>query len=137
MTDQTSAIAVELAQDKEETKDRLARHGIPVPKGKLVHTLKEANKAAREIGTPVAVKPLTGRQGVAVSLEVSTPEEMKVAFKAAQEFSSAVLVEEMFAGRNYRVVIVDGRMVAASERLLPHVIGDGVSSIRRFDRKGK
>jgi cyanophycin synthetase len=130
ITDQSSAIAVELAQDKEETKDRLALHGIPVPNGKLVRSLKEANQAAREIGTPVAVKPLTGRQGVAVSLEVSTPEEMKIAFKAAQQFSSAVLVEEMFAGRNYRVVIVGGRIVAASERLLPHVIGDGVSSIR-------
>ena len=41
-----------------------------------------------------------------------------------------MLVEEMFCGRNYRVTIVGGRMVAASERLLPHVIGDGVNSIR-------
>jgi cyanophycin synthetase len=135
MTDQTSSIAVELAQDKEDTKARLRFHGIPVPTGKIVYTLKEANKAAAEIGTPVAVKPLTGRQGMAVSLEVSTPEEMKVAFKAAQEFSEAVLVEEMFSGRNYRVVVVGGRMVAASERLLPHVIGDGGNSIRHLIEK--
>ena len=130
ITGQTSAIAVELAQDKEETKDRLERNGIPVPKGKVVYTLKEATKAADEIGRPVVVKPVNGRQGYAVSLEVSTAEEMKVAFQAAKKFSSAVLIEEMLAGRNYRVVIVGGKMVAASERLLPHVIGDGVSSIR-------
>jgi len=130
MTGHTSAIAVELAQDKEETKDRLHRNGIPVPRGKVVSTLKEATKAADEIGRPVVVKPVDGRQGYAVSLEVSTPEEMKVAFQEAKEFSSAVMIEEMFEGRNYRVVIVGGRMVAASERLLPHVIGDGVSTIR-------
>ena len=135
MTAKTSSIAVELAQDKEDTKDRLRFHGIPVPTGKIVYTLKEANKAAAEIGTPVAVKPLTGRQGMAVSLEVSTPEEMKVAFKAAQEFSESVLVEEMFSGLNYRVVVVGGRMVAASERLLPHVIGDGGNSIRHLIEK--
>jgi len=130
MTSQTSAIAVELAQDKDETKDRLERNGIPVPKGKVVYTLKEATKAADEIGRPVVVKPVNGRQGYAVSLEVETAEEMKVAFQAAKEFSSAILIEEMLAGRNYRVVIVGGRMVAASERLLPHVVGDGVSAIR-------
>ena len=130
MTDQTNVIAVELAQDKEETKDRLERHGIPVPRGKVVYTLKQANKAADALGRPVVVKPVNGRKGLAVSLEVSTLEEMKVAFEAAKEFSSAILIEEMFDGRNYRVVIVGGRMVAASERLLPHVIGDGVSTIR-------
>src|ERR1041385_8769615 len=130
MTSQTSAIAVELAQDKDETKDRLERNGIPVPKGKVVYTLKEATKAADELGRPVVVKPVNGRKGLGVSLEVETPEERKLAFQRAKEFSSAILVEEMLAGRNYRVVIVGSRMVAASERLLPHVIGDGVSTIR-------
>jgi cyanophycin synthetase len=132
MTDQTSAIGVELAQDKEETKDRLRRNGITVPNGQVVYTLKEANKAADALGKPVVVKPVSGRQGYGVSLEVSNREEMKVAFEAARQFSPAVLIEEMFAGRNYRVVIVGGRMVAASERLLPHVIGDGVKSIREL-----
>jgi cyanophycin synthetase len=132
MTDQTSAIAVELAQDKEETNDRLRRNGIPVPEGKVVYSVKELMRAAEKLGTPVAVKPVSGQQGRGVSLEVSTPEEMKIAFKEAQKISSAVLVEEMFSGKNYRVVIVGGRMVAASERLLPHVIGDGASSISQL-----
>ncbi len=130
MTDQTSAIAVELAQDKEETKERLERSGIPVPRGKVVYTIKQASRVADELGRPVVVKPVNGRQGNAVSLEVATADEMRVAFEAAKKFSSAVLIEEMFEGRNYRVVVVGGRMVAASERLLPHVIGDGVNSIR-------
>ena len=132
MTDQTNAIAVELAQDKEETNDRLRRHGIPVPRNKVVRSLRQATQAANEIGRPVAVKPLDGHQGHGVSLDVSTPEELKVAFREVKKFSSAVLVEEMFSGRNYRVVIVGGRMVAASERFLPHVIGDGVNSIREL-----
>ena len=99
MTGQTSAIAVELAQDKDETKERLRRHGIPVPKGKVVYSLEEATQAADEIGRPVVVKPLYGNQGRAVSLEVSTADEMKTAFEMARECSSAVLVEEMLAGR--------------------------------------
>lgn len=132
MTDHTNAIAVELAQDKDETKERLQRNGIPVPIGKLVRSLEEANEAAEALTKPIAVKPLTGHQGYGVSLEVSTPEEMRVAFETAREFSPTVLVEEMFPGRNYRVVVIGGKMVAASERLPPAVTGDGVSSIRRL-----
>ena len=129
MTDKTNAIAVELAQDKEETKERLDLHGIPVPKGKVVYSFKEALKAADEIGRPVVVKPVSGHQGQGVTLEVSTREEMKTAFDAAREYSPAVVIEETFEGLNYRVMIVGGRMVAASERVLPHVIGDGVNTI--------
>jgi cyanophycin synthetase len=132
MTDNTNAIAVELAQDKDETKERLQRNGIPVPIGKLVRSLEEANEAAETLTKPIAVKPLTGHQGYGVSLEVSTPEEMKIAFETAREFSPTILVEEMFPGRNYRVVVIGGKMVAVSERLPPAVAGDGVSSIRRL-----
>lgn len=132
MTDNTNVVAVELAQDKDETKERLRRHGIPVPAGVVVRSLDEANRAAETLKKPVVVKPLTGRQGHGVSLEVSTDEEMRVAFEAAREFSSAVLVEEMFPGRNYRVVVIAGKMVAASERLPSTVIGDGINSIRKL-----
>lgn len=132
MTDNTNAIAVELAQDKDETKERLERNGIPVPKGIVVRSLEEANKAAETLKKPVVVKPLNGHQGIGVSLEVETSEEMKVAFEAAREFSSTVLVEEMFPGRNYRVVVIAGKMVAASERLPSTVIGDGVNTLREL-----
>ena len=132
MTDNTKAIAVELAQDKDETNERLRRHGIPVPNGIVVRSLEEANKAVETLTKPVVVKPLTGHQGHGVSLEVSTDEEMKVAFEAAREFSSTLLVEEMFPGRNYRVVMIAGKMVAASERLPSTVVGDGVNPIRKL-----
>ena len=130
MTDRTNAIAVELAQDKEETKTRLALHGIPVPQGRVVYSLKDALRAADELGPPVVVKPINGHQGQAVTLEVTTRQEMKIAFGVARKISRAVLIEETLAGRNYRVVVVGGRMVAASERVLPYVIGDGANSIR-------
>lgn len=132
MTDNTNAIAVELAQDKDDTKARLQRNGIPVPTGKVVHSLDEANEALETLEKPVVVKPLDGHQGVGVSLEVATAEDMKIAFETAREFSSAILVEEMFPGRNFRVVVIGGKMVAASERLPSTVIGDGVNTIKEL-----
>lgn len=125
VSDKTSSIAAEMASDKDETKRRLAKFSIPVPEGEVVRSEEEAVKAFREIGSPVVVKPLNGRQGKGVSLNLKTEEEVVQAFRAAREYASRVLVEELFEGKNYRVLIVGGKMIAASERVPCSVIGDG------------
>jgi cyanophycin synthetase len=129
MCDQTSAVAVETAGDKEFTKVLLRQVSIPVPRGKVVRTEEDAVDALDHIGVPVVVKPLDGRQGMGVSLNISTPEQMKQAFAVSREYSEKVLIEELFVGENYRVLVVGGRMVAASERTPAHVVGDGNRTI--------
>src|SRR3712207_5696746 len=125
MTDGTSAIGVEIAGDKDLTKARLAKASIPVPSGEVVGTEEAAVAALERVGSPAVVKPLDGRQGKGVSLNLSTPEEVASAFRIAQEFSRDVLVEEMFEGRNYRVLVVGYKVAAASERIPCNVVGDG------------
>jgi cyanophycin synthetase len=129
MGEKTSAIAVEAAGDKEFTKLLLRQVSIPVPRGEVVKTEEDAIDALDHIGVPVVVKPLDGRQGLGVSLYISTPEQMKQAFAVAREYSEKVLVEELFVGNNYRVLVVDHRMIAASERMPAHVVGDGQHTI--------
>jgi cyanophycin synthetase len=129
MTSRTSAIAVEIAQDKELTKALLSAASIPVPAGKVVRTEGEARAALGEILTPVVVKPLDGRQGQGVSLNLSTQEQVVEAFQIARRYSSCVIVEELFEGQNYRVLVVGGKAVAASCRRAPQVVGDGARTI--------
>jgi cyanophycin synthetase len=129
LTGETSSIAVDIAGDKDSTKQRLDKFSIPVPDGKIVRSEAEAVKVLRSIGAPVVVKPLDGRQGKGVSLNLFTPEEVIDAFHIAREYSSKVLVEELFEGKNYRVLVVGGKMAAASERLPCHITGDGRHTI--------
>ncbi|HEY8562469.1 MAG TPA: cyanophycin synthetase [Pyrinomonadaceae bacterium] len=129
VTDRTSALGADLAGDKDETKKRLDKFSIPVPEGEIVRTEEEAVAALEAVGAPVVVKPLDGRQGKGVSLNLSSPEEVAAAFRHAREYSRKVLVEELFGGKNYRVLVVDGVMVAASERLPCYVTGDGKHTI--------
>jgi cyanophycin synthetase len=125
MTEQTSAIAMEVASDKDMTKALLARASIPVPTGRVVRTAEEALAAFEALGAPVVVKPLDGRQGKGVSLNLFDPEEVARAFEIAHEFSRSILIEEQFDGGNFRVLVVGGKMIAASERLPCEVVGDG------------
>jgi cyanophycin synthetase len=127
-TDRTSTVSVEIACDKDLTKQILEAASIPVPRGRIVHTEDEAASALADLGGRVVVKPLDGRQGLGVSLDLSNEEEVRRAFRIARDYSASVLVEELLTGRNYRALVVGGRLVAASERLPCHVVGDGVST---------
>ena len=129
VTDRTSSLGADLAGDKDETKKRLHKFSIPVPEGEVVRSAEEAIAAFRALGGKVVVKPLDGRQGQGVSLGLASEEEVARAFEHAAEFSRAVLVEELFEGKNYRVLVIDGRMAAASERLPCYVTGDGRHSV--------
>jgi cyanophycin synthetase len=129
LTERTSAIAVDRAQDKEDTKRALRAAGLPVPEGWLVRTLDEALALLGGAERPLVVKPPNGRQGQGVSMDVSTPAEMTRAFQLAGGPEQPVLVETQVPGRCYRLMVVGGRMVAAAERMPPIVDGDGHHSV--------
>jgi len=130
-TDRTGAIAEGIAQDKELTRALLAPIGVPVPKGRSVSSADDAWVAAEEIGVPVVVKPQHGNQGRGVATDLSTREQVVAAHAAASAESSdgSVLVEKFAPGDDYRVLVVGGKVVAASRREPAHVIGDGKSSV--------
>jgi cyanophycin synthetase len=125
----TRAIAVDIACDKALTKKFLREAHIPVPSGTVVRTIHEALQVLKEYEGPLVVKPLDGRQGKGVSLQIRTPEELIKAFTAASDYSTAIVMEEMFQGHDYRVLVINGKMVTASQRLPPRVFGDGVHTV--------
>lgn len=132
MTDRTSATGVELVQDKEYTKVMLSRAGIPVPEGRVVKSAAEAVAAMHDLGPPVVVKPLTGRQGNGITIGVETDAEMQQAYNEAASFSPSVLVELLLTGGNYRLLVVNNKMIAASERRPCTVTGDGKKTIKEL-----
>jgi cyanophycin synthetase len=132
IADSTRLIGVDIAGNKDLTKRFLERAGIPVPRGVVVRTPEEAIAALEDIGGPVAVKPLDGNQGKGVSLNVSTQKQILEAFEIASAFSADVIVEQMLRGRDYRVVVVNWKVVAAAERMPPHVWGDGRHTIQQL-----
>jgi cyanophycin synthetase len=128
----TSSVAVEIASDKELTRQILAGAFVPTPAGGVAYTEEDAVRLFKEIGGRVAVKPLNGNQGRGVSLEVCDERQVITAFRQACTVSRAAVVEQMLQGRDYRVLVVGGRFVAASERVPAGVTGDGVSTIEQL-----
>jgi cyanophycin synthetase len=129
MTERTSAVAVDIASDKDLTRNLLAEAGIATPRGMLATTLDEAVEALDEIGPPLAVKPYNACQGKGVSLNLTTPAQIEHAFRIAKQYAEKVVVEQQLVGRDYRALVINGKMAAASERIPAHVTGDGKRAI--------
>lgn len=129
ITSATSNMAVETASDKELTKKLLREVGIPVPAGDAVRTVEGALEVTKEIGFPVTVKPLDCNHGRGVSTYLQTPEMVAGAFERAKELSKYVIVERHYTGRDYRVLVVHGEVIAVAERVPAHVVGNGKDNI--------
>ncbi|WP_395667492.1 cyanophycin synthetase [Rhodoferax sp.] len=135
-TDQTSAIAEEIACDKDLTKTLLEACGVPVPRGALVRSAEAAWEAAQSIGTPVVVKPLDGNHGRGVSLDLRTESEVHAAYDLAlhQGDASSVIVEKHIHGNEHRLLVVDSKVIAAAAGDALWIEGDGVSDIDQLAR---
>ncbi len=131
MTSQTSSVAVDIASNKELTLTLLASAGLPVPRSESVRTVEDAVRLANRIGYPVVLKPLDGNHGRGVMLDLRSDDDVRSAFPVAKEESRGglVLVETFVHGRDYRCLVIDGRIAAIAERVPAHVVGDGRSSI--------
>ena len=132
MSDRTSIIAVEMAQDKDLTRRVLRNIGLRVPEGAVVRSVEAAVETAHGIGYPVILKPLSANQGRGISPALHGEDDVRWAWDAAREFHPDLVVERYVEGRDHRVTVVNGRVVAVAERLPAHVIGDGTLSVREL-----
>ncbi|MFL6065302.1 MAG: cyanophycin synthetase, partial [Friedmanniella sp.] len=131
MTSITSSIAVDIASNKELTLTLLGAAGLPVPRSESVRTVEEAVRLARRTGFPVVLKPLDGNHGRGVMLDLQSEDDVRRAFPVAQEESRGgwVIVESFITGRDYRCLVIGGRITAIAERVPAHVVGDGRSTV--------
>ncbi len=132
ITSQTHHIAVEIASDKEETNRILGDLGLPVPHQRVVYGEEEAAKEATKLGFPVVVKPYNGNHGRGVALNLMDAAHVREAFHKAREHSRAVVVEQFVTGRDYRMLVVNGNLVAVAERVPGHVMGDGTHTVEEL-----
>lgn len=90
--------------------------------------LGEACKYAKKLGYPVIVKPNDLSQGIGVC-KVYNEKELRAAASNIPARSRAFLVQRVVEGNDYRIVVLDGEIISAYQRLPLCVTGDGKSSI--------
>jgi cyanophycin synthetase len=131
-TSNTSLLGTELACDKESTITILRESNLPVPKGKVIYRFRQLENAIDNIGGfPIVIKPLDGNHGRGITLNINSWRDAENAYDLAKSESKSggVLVEKYYQGRDFRVLVVNGKVIAVAERVPAHVIGNGKSTI--------
>jgi len=110
----------------------LEKAEIPVPKGEIVRTEAGLKDAISYVGYPLVIKPINGNHGRGITANLNNWEETLEAFKAAKEVSKSVIVERYIAGDDYRLLVIDYKLVAAAKRTPAGVTGNGKSTIQEL-----
>ncbi|RZK73650.1 MAG: cyanophycin synthetase, partial [Pedobacter sp.] len=132
MTERTNSIAVDIAGNKDETKRLLQDAAIPVAKGVTISNIEELADAIRKVGYPLVFKPLDGNHGKGASINVKTDDAAKAAFEYAKTYSRRVIIEKFITGYDFRILVIDYKMVAAALRVPAHVTGNNVNTIQEL-----
>lgn len=135
ITGNTSSIAVDIACNKELTKRMLHDAAIPVPMGDLIVDEEELQSVIKKIGYPIVIKPLDGNHGKGSSINVNDWVSSVAGLEYAQKYSKKVIVEKYITGYDFRVLVINNKMVAAARRVPAHVVGDGESNLEQLIEK--
>ncbi|MFZ1306131.1 MAG: cyanophycin synthetase, partial [Ferruginibacter sp.] len=126
----TGNIAVDIACDKEETKNLLGAAEIPVPKGDVVRTEEGLQDAIDRIGYPCVIKPIDGNHGKGNTTNITDWEMALKAFAAAKLYGRSVIVEKYITGFDFRILVINYKFICAALRTPASVVGDGKNTIQ-------
>lgn len=132
ITQNTSNIAVDIACNKEQTKKMLDDAAIPVAKGGICYDEEDLENVIKKIGYPIVLKPLDGNHGKGASINVKNWEDALAGLHFAKKYSRKVIVEKFITGYDFRVLVINNKVVAAAQRVPAHVKGDGILNVQQL-----
>ena len=132
ITCKTSSIAVDIACNKEQTKKMLAAASIPVAGGGICVDEEDLTAVISNIGYPIVLKPLDGNHGKGASINVTNWEDAVAGLAFAKKYSNRIIVEKFITGFDFRVLVIDNKLVAAAKRVPANVIGNGKDTIQQL-----
>lgn len=123
-------VSLRLALNKPTTQARLAASQVPTPE-QLVCEQHEFDRARRFLETngDCTVKPAGAGRGSGVTCGVKTPRDLALAFAFALRWGTLVVIERHISGSEYRMLVLDGKVVSVVRRGPPSVLGDGASTV--------
>jgi len=139
-----SQVAVRIAKNKNETSMILASHNIPTPKFKIFRNKKLAleyalNNLHQKV--KMVIKPTNGKSAHGVYINPKTDKQVNFAIDEALAQNKQIMIEDYIKGRNYRITIFHGEIIAVTWRRPGFIIGDGENDIshliriKNFERK--
>lgn len=135
LTEQASAVSLLICETKSIAETVARTIKMPVPASERYESLDQAIKFMKRHGA-IVVKPLDSAHGNGISLNVKSKTHLEKAIRLAKKYSRrAPLLQQMVEGRDVRIMVIDGKFVAAVTRVPATVLGDGKHSIEELIKR--
>ena len=128
----TSRMGRFLSEDKAQATRLMLTAGLPAAEQREARNEQEALAAAVKLGYPVVIKPRNGSKGRGVAVNLKDAEAVREGYAMASIVQSQTVVERFLPGDDHRLLVVNGRMIAAVRRLPAAVLGDGRQTIAKL-----
>lgn len=83
----------------------------------------------------IVIKPVNGNHGRGITTGIMDQKDLSIAFGEAKEISNTVIIEKHLYGLDFRILVIDGKFVAAAQREPAFVVGNGADSIQTLIEK--
>ena len=124
----TNTPSTTIAKRKQLTNTVLKNAGIPVPAQHKLESVDEALELFEKY-QEIVLKPHQGLGGKHITILPATQNEVINAYNEIIEAGKIPLLEQFIRGENYRILVVNGRVIDILRRLPATVIGDGEHTI--------
>jgi cyanophycin synthetase len=137
MDDDLCLKAHQICKNKSDTKKHLAKNNVAVPKGKQFdHSIsdQEILSFAESFGFPLVLKPTDGYQGKGVFANIKNLESLEEnLFHVRHKLNyKDIIIEERIEGNDFRILVIDNRVVASLKRVPSNITGNGIHSIKKL-----
>lgn len=119
---------------KDLTYTLLKKSNLPTPNTvsfyRSTYNKKAAFQKLQNLKYPIIVKDATGSNSLGIVLNIQNPlEALAVVKQKIKQFRSLV-AQEMVNGKEYRILVLQNKIIGGLEMIHPNVIGDGKYSIK-------
>lgn len=138
--------AADVAKDKDYATFFMRKMGYPTVPGRAFFSYEwcetigsklnseAAVRYAQRTGFPVFAKPNSGSQGTGV-FKCRNEKELTAALKVIFKYDRVALVQNPMRGRDYRIVVLDDKVISAYERIPLNIVGNGLSTVAQLLKK--
>lgn len=119
----SGVLASALAMDKVRSKKLFSAAGLATPEYAVLEQPEDAERAARELGFPLVLKPASEGSSVGMT-KVTTGDELAPACDLALDFGGVALAERWITGSEITVAILQGEALPSIRIETPRVFYD-------------
>jgi len=116
-------------RSKEQGRAKFSEGGLPHARGFIFFNPFKAINFAKEHGFPLVIKPNVSGYSRGSYFPINNFKQLWKAIFLAKIWWPTTVVEQYLKGKNFRVVVIDGKIMSVIQRYPPFVIGNGEDSI--------